>query len=116
MKYFFSCICLFQEIENSGSHSNNTVDDSNAPQHWSTLVIKHEKEEEEEQPISQRGDLLDFTNQNHYKSEMEENQNLENQNLENHTYNPVKEEEPESSSATSDKQVSVHDFMIKPAS
>ena len=86
---------MFQEIDNSGSLSNNTVDGSNEPQHWSLLVIKQEKEEEEEQSVSQRGDLLE-----------------ENQNPEQHTNNPVKEEEADSSSATTDKQVSVHDFMM----
>ena len=81
------------------------------PQHWSPPDIKHEKEEEEEQSVSQRGDLLDFTDQDHYKTEMEENQNQE-----HHTDNPAKMEESDSPSATTDKQVSVHDVMIKPAS
>ena len=91
---------LFKGIENSGSHSNNMADGSNSPQHWLLNEIKQEKEEEEEQSISQRGDLLDFTDQDHYKIRMEENQNLENQ-----TNNPVKREEPGSPSATTDKQV-----------
>ncbi|XP_067436490.1 zinc finger MYM-type protein 1-like isoform X2 [Thunnus thynnus] len=88
-----------QGTENSGSHSNNTAGVSNAPQHWLLPDIKQEKEEEEEQSISQRGDLLDFTDQDHYKIKIEENQNLE-----NHTNNPVKREEPGSPSATTDKQ------------
>ncbi|XP_044198000.1 zinc finger protein 345-like [Thunnus albacares] len=88
-----------QGTENSGSHSNNTAGVSNAPQHWLLPDIKQEKEEEEEQSISQRGDLLDFTDQDHYKIKIEENQNLE-----NHTDNPVKREEPGSPSATTDKQ------------
>ncbi|XP_042257586.1 zinc finger protein 2 homolog isoform X2 [Thunnus maccoyii] len=88
-----------QGIENSGSHSNNTAGVSNAPQHWLLPDIKQEKEEEEEQSISQRGDLLDFTDQDHYKIKIEENQNPE-----NHTKNPVKREEPGSPSATTDKQ------------
>ena len=108
---FFSCVCLFKGTENSGSHSNNTAGVSNAPQHWLLPDIKQEKEEEEEQSISQRGDLLDFTDQDHYKIRMEENQNPE-----NHTNNPVTREEPGSPSATTDKQVSVQDFMIKPVS
>ena len=66
---------------------------SNTPEHWLLPDIKLEKEEEEEESISQRGDLLDFTDQV-----------------------SVKMEEPDSPSATSDKQVSVHDVMIKPAS
>ena len=69
------------------------------------------KEEEEEESVTQRGDLLDFTDQDHYKSEMEQNQNAEER-----YNNPVKIEEPDSPSATTDKQVSVHDVMIKPAS
>ena len=73
--------------------------------------IKQEKEEEEEQSVSQRGDLLDFTDQDHYKSRMEENQNQEHR-----TDSPIKREESGSPSATTDKQVSVHDVMIKPAS
>ena len=72
-----------------------------------SLDIKQEKEEEEEQSISKRGELLDFTDQDHYKREMEENQNPEHR-----TDMPVKEEEPESSSDTTEKQVSVHDVMI----
>ena len=40
----------------------------------------------------------------------------ENQNQEHHTDNPAKMEESDSPSATTDKQVSVHDVMIKPAS
>ena len=66
--------------------------------------ITQEEEEEEEQSISQRGDLLDVTDQDHYKTRIEENQNLENQ-----TNDPVKREEPDSPSATTDKQVSVQD-------
>ncbi|XP_067436482.1 piggyBac transposable element-derived protein 4-like isoform X2 [Thunnus thynnus] len=88
-----------QWTENSGSHSNNTAGVSNAPQHWLLPDIKQEKEEEEEQSISQRGDLLDFKDQDHYKIKVEENQNPE-----NHTNNPVKREEPGSPSATTDKQ------------
>ena len=98
-------------MDNSGSYSSNTVGGSNAPHHWLAPDIKQEKEEEEEQAVSQRGELLDFTDQDHYKSEMEENQDPDHR-----TYNPVKREEPESPSGTNDKQVSVHDFMIKPAS
>ena len=76
------------------------------------------KEEEEEESVTQRGDLLDFTDQDHYKTEMEENQNHyktemeENQNPEHNNDNPVKREEPDSPSATTDRQVSVHDVMI----
>ena len=98
-------------MDNFGSHSNNIVGGSNAPQCWLPSAIKQEKEEEEERPISQRGDLLDLNHQNHYKSEMEENQNPEHR-----TDNPVKREESDSPSDTTEKQVSVHDVMIKPAS
>ncbi|XP_053199864.1 uncharacterized protein LOC128384335 [Scomber japonicus] len=83
-------------------NSNNTVDDSNAPHHWLTIDIKHEKEEEEEQSISQREDLLDFTDQNQYKIKMEEN---ENQGQEHHTdHLVIKREESDSPSATTDIQ------------
>ena len=68
------------------------------------------KQEEEEESITRRGDLLDFTDQDH-TSEMEQNQNLE-----QCTDDTIKREEPDSPSATTDKQVSVHDVMIKPAS
>ena len=80
---------------------------SNASQCWLPPDIKQEKEEEEEQPVSQRGDLLDFTDQDHYRSVKEENQDPE-----QHTDDPVRREEPDSASATNDKQVSVHDFMM----
>ena len=80
-------------------------------QGWLAPDIKQEEEEEEEQAVTQRGELLDFTDQDHYKSEMEENQNPEHR-----TDNPVKREEPDSASATTHTQVSVHDVMIKPAS
>ena len=59
----------------------------------------------------QRGELLDLMEQNHYKSEMEENQNPEHR-----TDNPAEREESDSPSDTTEKQVSVHDVMIKPAS
>ncbi|XP_042257662.1 uncharacterized protein DDB_G0287625-like isoform X5 [Thunnus maccoyii] len=85
-----------QGTENSGSQSNNIADGGNSPPRWSLNDIKQEKEEES---ISQRGDLLDFTDQDHYKIRIEENQNPE-----NHTNNPVKREEPGSPSATTDKQ------------
>ena len=62
---------------------------SNTPEHWLLPDIKLEKEEEEEESISQRGDLLDFTDQD-----------------------SVKREEPDSPSATRDKQVSVHDVTV----
>ena len=75
-------------MDNSGSHTNNIAGGSNAPQHWLSLNIK-----KEEESISQSGDLLDFTNQDSIKSE-----------------------ESESPSATTQKQVSVHDIMIKAAS
>ena len=78
-------------------------------QGWLPPDIKQE-EEEEEQAVTQRGELLDFTDQDHYKSEMED------QNPEHHTDNPVNREEPDSASATTHTQVSVHDVMIKPAS
>ena len=68
------------------------------------------KQEEEEKFVTLRGDLMDFTDQDHYKSEMEENHNLEHR-----TDNPVKIEEPDSPSATTDTQVSVH-VIIKPGS
>ena len=77
-------------------------------QGWLPPDIK--KEEEEEQAVTQRGELLDFTDQDHYKSEMED------QNPDHRTDNPVKREEPDSASATTHTQVSVHDVMIKPAS
>ena len=53
--------------------------------------------------------LLDFYVQGHHKSRMEENQNPEHL-----TNNPVKREESGSPCATTDKQVSVHDFMMRP--
>eukprot|EP00064_Thunnus_orientalis_P021822 superscaffoldBa00006884_g21990 len=53
----------------------------------------------DKQSISQRGDLLAFTNQDDYKSRTEENQNPE-----HWTDNPVKREESGSPSATTDKQ------------
>ena len=61
--------------------------------------------------VTQRGDLLDFTDQNHYKSEMEENQNPEHR-----AEIPVKIEEPDSPSAATDSQVSVLNVRIKLAS
>ncbi|CAK6981142.1 zinc finger protein 345-like, partial [Scomber scombrus] len=64
-----------QGIDNSGSYLNYKVDGSNSPPCWLPLDVKQEKEEEEEQSISQRGNLLDFTDQDHYQSRMEENQN-----------------------------------------
>ena len=60
------------------------------------------------QSVSQRGELLDFTDQNHYKSGMEQNQNPE-----LHADKPVKRAEPEPPSDTSRTQVSAHDVMIK---
>ncbi|XP_042257738.1 uncharacterized protein LOC121889653 isoform X2 [Thunnus maccoyii] len=79
-----------QGIDDCGSHSNNTVGGNNAPQRWLPPNIKQEKEEEE-QSISQRGDLLDFIDQDHYRSRMENQK-------------PIKREESGSPSATSDKQ------------
>ena len=91
-------------IEISASHSSNTGGGSDAAQRWLPPDIK---QEEEEESVTQRGDLMDSTDQDHYKTEMEENQNSE-QRLDN----PVKREEPDSLSATTDRQVSVHDVMI----
>ena len=88
----FLFVCL-KGTDNSGSLANNKAGGSNAPQCWLQLHIKQEKEEEEEQSISQRGELLDFTNQDSVKSEA-----------------------PDSPSASTDKQVSVHDFMVKAVS
>ena len=104
-------VCLFKGKDNCGSNSNNIVGGSNSPQHWLPLIIKQEEEEEEEQSVSQRADLLDFIDQDHYKRGMEENQNPEHR-----TDDPVKKTESDSASGTTDKQVSVHDFVIKPAS
>ena len=55
------------------------------------------------QYVSERGDLLDFTEHVHYKSRMEENQNPE----QHRTDKPVKSEEADSPSASTYKQVSV---------
>ena len=100
-------MCLFKGIDDSGSHSNNIVGASNEPEHWLSPDIKQEKEEEE-QSISEQGDLLDFTDQDHYKNEMEENQNPE-----DCTDNSIKREESGLTPVATDKQVSVCDFMIK---
>ena len=54
------------------------------------------------QYVSERGDLLDFTELVRYKSTMEENQNPEHR-----TDKPVKSQEADSPSASTDKQVSV---------
>ena len=94
-------------MENS-SPSNNTGGGSDAAQRWFPPDIK---QEEEEESVSQRGDLMDSTDQDHYKTEMEGNQNPEQL-----TDNPVNREDPDSPSATTAKQVSIHDVMIKPAS
>ena len=94
----------FKGIENSDSHFNNTGGGSDAAQRWLPPDIK---QEEEEESVTQRGDL-DFTDQNHYKSGMEQNQNPE-----LHADKPVKREEPEAPSASSRTQVSAHDVMIK---
>ena len=97
--FFLVFVCLFKGTNNSGSHSNNLVDVSYAPQWWFPSYIKQEKEEES---VSQRGDLLDFIDQDHYKSGKEVNQNPEHR-----TDNPIKREESGSPSTTTDKQVSV---------
>ena len=60
------------------------------------------KQEEEEESVTQRGDLMDFTDQDHYKTEMEENQNQE--------YvadNPVKKEEPDSPRAVAVRELTL---------
>ncbi|CAK6983497.1 zinc finger protein 239-like isoform X3 [Scomber scombrus] len=73
---------------NSGPRANNIARGSNALQRWLKPDIKHE--EEEEQSVSQRGDLLDFTDQDHYENG--------NHNSEHHA------EQSDSPSATTDKQ------------
>ena len=55
--------------------------------------------------------LLEFTVQDHHKRGMEENQDPE-----HCTEYTVKKEESDPVAVTTIKQVSVHDFMIKPAS